>query len=381
MTLGSKDILIVGGGVIGLSIARELRRRGAGKISIIEAGACGGEASWAAAGMLGPQAETDETGPFFDLCLRSRDLYPAFADELLEETGIDVELDRSGTFYVAFSEHDSQKVRERFDRQKSAGLAVELLDAASVRKAEPLLSTEILEALYFSGDWQVDNRKVCTALRKYCEINKIEIRENTRVSEVILDGSKVNGIRAGSETIAAGEVVMAAGAWTSQIPIGSRQMPMNVEPVLGQMIAFRADTKVFQRVIYCSDGYIVPRRDGRVLAGSTTEKTGFERKTTNTAAASLFSTACKIVPGFVGLSTEDHWSGFRPRAADGFPVIGRIEGIDGLFIATAHYRNGILLAPATAAFATDAIIGGKITVDQAIFGPDRFRSLANSVSI
>jgi glycine oxidase len=376
----NRDVIIVGGGVIGLSIARELHKRGVDRTTVFDAGSCGGEASWAAGGMLAPQAEADEQGPFFDLCSRSRDQYPAFADELFSETGVDIELDRAGTLYLAFSEEDSHKLRDRFDRQRTAGLAVELLDSQSVRKAEPFASPDVLEALYFEGDWQVDNRKLCFALRRYCDINGIEIRENTAVTEVVSEGKRVLGVRAGAETFLADEVVIAAGAWSSAISLGVGEIPVSVEPILGQMIAFRTEQRDFEHVIYCSDGYIVPRRDGRVLAGSTTEKTGFERKTSDTAAASLLSMACRISPAFSNLTIDDHWCGFRPRAADGFPVIGRIEGTNGLFIATAHYRNGILLAPITASIAADAITGGESTFDQNLFGPDRFRSRATAVS-
>ena len=374
-----RDIVIVGGGVIGLSIARQLHKRGAGKISVVDAGICGREASWAAGGMLAPQAETDETGPFFDLCSRSRDLYPSLADELLDETGIDIELDRAGTLYLVFDEADSLTVRDRFDRQKAAGLTVELMDTQSVRTAEPHISPTVQEALYFVGDWQVDNRKLCVALQRYCEINGIEIIENTQVSEVISEEGKAVGIKTVSGSIAASEIVVAAGAWTSHILIGSGAVTVDVEPVLGQMIAIGGETRVFQRVMYCRDGYIVPRRDGRVLAGSTTEKSGFQRKTTDTAAATIFSMACRIAPGLAQMAIDDHWCGLRPRAADGFPVIGRIEEISGLFVATAHYRNGILLAPVTAALAAESIMGGESSSYLAIFGPGRFRSMANKV--
>ena len=285
----NKDVLIIGGGVIGLSIARELNRHGIKSITVIDAAECAAEASWAAGGMLAPQAEADEAGPFFDLCMSSRNLYPSLAEELLGETGIDVELDRAGTLYVAFTDDDSEMVRERYELQRSAGLEVELMDAASVRAAEPNLSPDVFEALYFAGDWQVDNRKLCAALRRYCEINGVEIRENTRVVEVIASGGKAVGVRTDAETLMAAEVVVAAGAWTSSILLGPRPIPVDLEPVLGQMIAFRGPTRIIQRVVYSSDGYIVPRRDGRVLAGSTTEKTGFRRKTTEIAAASIFS--------------------------------------------------------------------------------------------
>ncbi len=377
----NNEVVIVGGGVIGLSIARELHRRGMTDICLVDAGVCAEEASWAAGGMLAPQAEADTTGPFFELCSRSRDLYPSVSNSLLEETGIDIGLDRSGTFYLAFSEAESEALHERLERQRAVGLAVDLLDSGSILRAEPFVSPDVREGLFFERDWQVDNRKLCSALRRYCDINGIAVLENTRVTGIELGGKEVRGVRTDSGAISAAEVVLAAGAWTSNITLGDEPMPINVEPVLGQMIAFQMEARSFQRVIYCSEGYIVPRRDGRVLAGSTTEKTGFERKTSDAAKASLFAMACKIGQGFSDLAIKDHWCGLRPRAADGFPIIGRLDGVDGLFIATAHYRNGILLAPVTASTAADVIAGGKTTVLEETFGPDRFHSLASSVGI
>ncbi len=176
----NSDIMIIGGGVIGLSIARELHKSGVQRITLIEKGVCGEESSWAAGGMLGPQAEADETGPFFDMTVASRDLYPAFAAELLDETGIDIELDRSGTLYLAFTEDDISELHERFRWQRKAGLAVEHLSTADARKAEPFVSPDVRGALLFPEDWQVENRKLLAALKRYADLNGIEIRENTQ---------------------------------------------------------------------------------------------------------------------------------------------------------------------------------------------------------
>ncbi|MEQ1646153.1 MAG: FAD-dependent oxidoreductase, partial [Pyrinomonadaceae bacterium] len=160
----TSEVLIIGGGVIGLSIARELHKLGAKRITIVEKAVCGEESSWAAAGMLGPQAEADAGGSFFDMTLASRDLYPDFAAELEAETGIDVGLDRSGTLYFAFSDEDVRALRERYEWQNKAGLPVELLTADEARRAEPFASPAVREALFFPGDWQVDNRKLLGAL-------------------------------------------------------------------------------------------------------------------------------------------------------------------------------------------------------------------------
>ena len=181
------DVLIIGGGVIGLGLARELRKKSAGKITVVERGELGREASYAAAGMLAPQAETDCEDEFYRFCSESNDLYPEFAGQLLDETGIDIELDRSGTLYLAFNEGDSADIRKRYDWQKEAGMAVEHLTAEETRKAEPFVSPDVRGSLYFPGDGQVENRKLMQALRLYAETERDRDQRRHR-SNGIVDG-------------------------------------------------------------------------------------------------------------------------------------------------------------------------------------------------
>jgi glycine oxidase len=368
------DVLIIGGGVIGLSIARELHKSGVKKITLLEKSSVGQESSWAAAGMLGPQAETDEAGTFFEMCSESRDLYPAFAGELLDETGVDIELDRTGTLCLAFSEKDSEELHARYEWQKKAGLDVEHLSADDVRRAEPFISPDVREALFFPTDWQVENRKLLIALRRYAELNDIEIREGVQVERLIVESNEVVGAEAGRERFLADRTLLATGAWSSFIQLGDAAMPVKVEPVRGQIIAFQPEQKLLRHVIYSSNGYLVPRTDGRILAGSTSENVGFDKSTTDIAGGQLWEMACEIAPGLASSQITDHWAGLRPFAADGLPVLGEIAGVDGLLIATAHYRNGILLAPLTAKLVASKLIGNVDSRYLGEFGPDRFRN-------
>ena len=363
------QVLVVGGGVIGLSIARELRRSGAGRIILLEKGVCGEEASWAAAGMLGPQAEANERSLFFDICSASRDLYPQFAADLLAETGIDIELDKAGTLYLAFNDADVREIRERYEWQRAAGMNVTILSADEVRRAEPFISPDVREALFFPNDWQVDNRKLLAALKRYAELSDIEILVNTEVERLTVEGATVIGAETNNEVFRADTTVLATGAWTSLIKLGRAEMPFHVEPIRGQVITFQTAKRLFQRVIYSPRGYIVPRADGRVLAGSTTEKVGFDKTLTDSAAGSLREMASEIAPSTAGLAMADHWSGLRPFAMDSMPVIGQLCGLGSLTIATAHYRNGILLAPWTA----KVVAGDQGSEYLKVFGPDRFR--------
>ncbi len=353
------EVLIIGGGVIGLSIARELHMRGVRKITLLEKGRCGEESSWAAAGMLGPQAEADVKDAFFEVCCESRDMYPALAAALLEETGVDIELDRTGTLSLAFTGEDTYELDKRYRWQYEAGLEVELLSAKDILKTEPQVSPAVKSGLYFKNDWQVENRKLLTALGRYAELNGIEIVENTRAERLLVESGRVMGAETDRGAFTADQTALATGAWSALIQIGDAPPPFQIVPVRGQMICLQPAMPLFKHVIYSRRGYIVPRRDGRVLAGSTSEKTGFEKSVTPEAFAFLQTMAGEISPFLGGLAVTDHWSGLRPCAEDGMPILGILDGIDDLFIATAHYRNGILLAPITAKLISKRMVDGS----------------------
>ncbi|MFN0279320.1 MAG: glycine oxidase ThiO [Pyrinomonadaceae bacterium] len=366
------EVLIIGGGVIGLSIARELHKQGVKRITLLDKGRCGEEASWAAAGMLSPQTEADERTSFFDLCRASQDLYPDFADALLEETGVDVELDRAGTLYLAFTDEGVKEISRRFEWQREAGFSVEHLSAVEVLRAEPFVSTNVRESLFFPNDWQVENRKLIAALKCYAEINGIEIHEDTQVENLVVEGGRVVRAATNSQVFNADMTVIATGAWTSLIKLGDSDMPVKIEPVRGQIVAFQSETRLFQHVLCTGNGYIVPRRGGRILAGSTSENVGFDKSVTESVSRSLLKMAGEIVPGIINLEIADRWAGLRPQASDGLPVLGPFSKIDGLFMATGHYRNGILLAPLTAKLVAENLVNSKDSDYFVTFGANRF---------
>ena len=370
------DVLILGGGVIGLSIARELHKSGVKDITVVERGTCGREATWAAAGMLSPQAETDEVGAFFDLCSRSRDMYPEFAAALLEETGVDVELDRTGTLYLSLTEDDAEELLRRYEWQRNAGLMVEQLSKESLHELEPNITDAVEFGLYFPNDWQVENRKLAAALRTYASLNGLNILENTTAETLLLDNGNVVGVSTSASTIHAGTTVVATGAWTSFIKVGDDPIAVEVEPVRGQMVCLAADDRPLRHVVYTHQGYLVPREDGRILAGSTSERVGFDRSTEEATIARFAAFASGILPN-AALRVTDSWAGLRPFAPDGMPVIGRLGGVDGLSVATGHYRNGILLAPLTARVIAENIVNGRDNDVFSTFGPQRFSKAAS----
>jgi len=367
------DVVIVGGGVIGLTIARALRKRCVRDVVLIERGQLGAEASWAAGGILGPQIESDRADDFFQLACASRDLYPAFANALNEESGTDVELDAAGTLYLAFTQEEGSKIRHRYDWQTKAGLAVELLSAAEARALEPCISAKVRGALRFPHDVSVESRKLVEALAIANEKLGVRVVTDCEVRAVRVEHTQVCAVETSQGVVSAPIVVLAAGAWTSLINSPDASLPaIEMEPVRGQMLCFAARPQIARHVLYSSRGYLVPRRDGRVLAGSTAERVGFDKTVTDEGMNAIKTMAQEIAPPVAGFPLVSSWAGFRPRAADGLPVLGPWEGIKGLFYATGHYRNGILLAPVTGELVAKAIVEGATPPLLKVFSPGRF---------
>lgn len=373
----NSEILIIGGGVIGLSMARALHKKGLRRITILERGFVGKESSYAAAGMLAPQAETDKIDDFFRLCSQSNQLYPQFAAELFDETDVDIELDRVGTLYLAFNDEDVEEIRRRFEWQKSARLEVEHLSARETRQAEPFASPDVRESLFFPNDWQVENRKLLHALHKYCELYDIEIRENTQIETLLTENNRITGAETAKEKFHAEKTILATGAWTSLIKTGTFSLP-EIKPLRGQMISFYTAKRIFSKVIYSPRGYIVPRADGRILAGATVEDAGFDKSVNAEGIDFVRAHALEIAPSLVNLEIRDTWAGLRPFAADGLPILGEFPGVENLFVATAHYRNGILLAPLTAKILAEKIAEDKDSDYLDFFSPRRFSKALNS---
>src|SRR5687768_14829441 len=352
------DAVIVGGGVIGLSVARELALRGLRNVTVIERGEFGKEASWAAGGILAPQVEADRPDEFFELARASRDLYPAFVRALQDETGIDVQLDQTGTLYVGFTEADEKEMRRRLDWQRRAGLRVEWLEGEDARHLEPNVASNVRCALRFPDDWQVGNRRLIEALLASNRRLGVQLIANSEIRSVRIENKRVTGIESGHSislplsacgeglgerfalpvtpprsrggesektSIEAAVVVIAAGAWTSDIKIpATDSSAVQIEPVRGQMLCFQNDAPLTRHVIYSSRGYLVPRRDGRLLAGSTSEHVGFDKRVTDEGAVSIKSMAFEIAPGLEEAASVDSWAGFRPHAPDDLPVLGPV---------------------------------------------------------
>ena len=374
------DFLIIGGGVIGLSIARALHKRGAKKITVVDQSILGQEASWAAAGMLAPNAETEEIDDFYRLCSESNDLYPRFAAELLEETRIDVELTRSGTLELVFDDIATENLNRKYVRQREADIEVGKLSPAEILTLEPNVSPDVLSGLHYPNDGQVENRKLVTALIEYARHSGIELIENTAIKDLLSKNGRVIEASTEGNAILAESVILATGAWSSHIKFGGLPTPFGVRPIRGQMLAYRGTPGLIGKVIYGAGAYLVPRNDGRILVGATAEDVGFDKSITKTATNQLREAAIRAFPKIAEMELMDSWSGLRPFAADGLPIIGGIEGFDNLMIATAHYRNGILLAPVTAEIVAEKMVAGVESNYLRLFNPGRFSCVANSAA-
>jgi glycine oxidase len=373
----SADIVIIGGGVIGLAVARVLALRGVRDVLLIERGSLGAEASSAAAGMLAPQAEADCDDEFFRFACQSRDMYPSFAAALREETGIDIELETTGTIYLAFTDADAHEIKRRFRWQSRAGLSVEELSAEEAKIFEPCISENIRAALRLPLDTQVENRRLISALAESNKQSGVQLFTGTTVESLSIKRGRVSGVETSRGFINTEQVIVAGGAWTSSLRSADKARPhLHIEPVRGQMICFESNPQLARHVIYSPRGYIVPRLDGRLLAGSTTEHAGFDKRVTAGGLHSILSNALEISTDIRRLPVIDVWAGLRPRAPDNLPVLGPCAEIEGLCYATGHYRNGILLAPLTGELVADAITDKAAPNTLRSFSPNRFDPVA-----
>jgi glycine oxidase len=362
------DVIVIGGGIMGCGVALRLAQAGV-DVTVLERAIPGAEASSAAAGILAPQMEAAGPGPFLDLCLRSRALYPAFADELREASGVDVQYLPSGLFHVAFTAEAMHHLETIVAWQRASGLRAEVLGAADARALEPNLSPAALGVGHFPDDHQVDNRLLVRALSIAAARAGVRFRTGYVRGLEVKDDRAV-GVDLDGEKLAAGATVIAAGSWSSLIH-GARIDPQVIRPVRGQMVELQLRLPPLQRILFSErKGYVVPRRDGRVIAGSTTEFAGFEKQVTAGGLARILQVALELCPALQDAQVLSFWAGLRPYTEDHLPLLGP-GALEGLFLATGHFRNGILLAPISARVVADAVLGRKPTVDLSPFRYDR----------
>ncbi len=367
--LSGSDVLVIGGGAIGLSLAWRARERGM-SVTVLERDTLGSGTSRVAAGMLAPVAEAEfgEAGQrVLELGLRSAELWPAFAEQLQAVSGVDVGFLRTGTLMLARDEDETRELERQVAFRDGLGLATQRLRASEAREREPALAPSMRLALEAPDDHSVDPRRALAALRRACESSGVQLREQAPVERVEADAGHVVGVTlTGGETLAAGQVVLAAGAWSAQIDGAEldRNSPgaaVPVRPVRGQLLRLRdpVGPGLLSRVIRFEGGYVVPRADGRYVLGASVEERGFDVEPDVGGIYELLREAHEIVPGISELKIEELCVGLRPGMPDNAPVIGA-GSPEGLTLATGHHRNGILLAPLTAQLVAKLLAGEEM---------------------
>lgn len=367
----TSQVVIVGGGVVGCAVARALVRRGMA-VEVLDRHPEAREASWAAAGMLAPLAEAAGPGPFLELLRAARTLFPSLASALLAESGIDIGYDDAGTVVAALTRADEEALEARAGWQEASGLPLRRLTGDQVRRLEPAASAAVRAGLLFPEDHQVDARRLAAALRSSAASAGARFRAGVEVRAVRAKGGRVSGVvlAGGAGEVPAAAVVLAAGAWSGRLAGLPRPLP--VRPVHGQLAALAVSPGRFTHVLESPRVYLVPRAGGRLIVGATTEETGFDKSVSAERRRALLAAAAELAPGLARAGVLESWSGLRPGTPDGLPVLGEDPALRGLFHASGHYRNGILLGPLTGELIAAAVAGEDTGRDLSPYSAARF---------
>lgn len=350
------DILIIGGGIIGMLTARELSLAGM-KVTIVEQGQAGQESSWAGGGIISPLYPWRYADSVSALAKWGQAFYPELIEDIRSETGLDAELIQNGLLML----DDEQEAASTWAQQWGSNL--QLIDYKDVYELEPELSPAFMsdkKAIWMPDVRQVRNPRLVKAIKKYLLKQDVKFIEQTEVTGFLTNSNKVAGVTSVSGDITASKVLLAGGAWSANL---LKNMNVSVKPVKGQMILFKTEPDKIRRITLSQDRYVIPRKDGRVLVGSTLEHTGFDKATTMTAHDELIQEAFRIMPVLKDAQVEHHWAGLRPGSIDGIPYICSIDEMEGLYLNTGHYRNGVVLAPASARLAADIILERETILD------------------
>ena len=369
------DAAIAGGGIIGCSIAYELAGAGL-RVIVLDRQEPGREASWAAAGMLSPGPDSPTALPLVPLAKESHRLYPAFAAQIENASLQSVAFARNGTLEL-FAGADAETTRDAMLAQY-ASLAIrgEAIALADAREREPALGPQIAAAAWLPDEATIEPRALISAVIAACKRRLVEFRSGHAVTEILRHGATgiAIGVQAGKEKILATHVVIAAGSFCADL---AGVAPTH--PVKGQILALRHSKIRLARVLRSEKAYLVPRLDGRLIAGSTLENAGFDKEVTSEGMHKILDGVREMVPALVDADIVETWAGLRPGTPDGLPILGE-TATKNLIVATGHYRNGILLAPATAAIIRDIIVTGKTNFDISPYSPSRFSSAGEDTS-
>jgi glycine oxidase len=366
----SFDVAIAGAGLIGATIAWELSQAGL-SVGVFDAAEPGREASWASAGILSPAPENPGAIPAVPLGKASLALYPDFVAAIEEASGQSVGYRRNGTVEALFSADAVRDLSTLIALHHGLGLKAEPLRPQDARELEPALSGDMEAAALRPDEASVDNRLLASAVLTAAKKGGAEIFASEGAQAIWQESSRCAGLKLKTETVSAKWTVIAAGSFSSQIAGVEAYAP--VRPAKGQILALRpsSDTTKIERVLWSENVYLVPRNDGRIVAGATVEYVGYEKSVTAGGVAKILNAAIELAPGLAAARIEESWAGLRPDSPDHLPILGPTD-IDGLLIATGHFRSGVLLTPITAKLIREWITLQRVSLDWDRFSPMRF---------
>ncbi|TXM71016.1 glycine oxidase ThiO [Methylobacterium sp. WL120] len=366
------DVAIVGGGLIGLSIAWRIAQSGR-SVAVVERETIGSGASLAATGMLAPAAEHEPgSDPLLPLALDSLRRWPGFRDELEAAAGHDIDYREDGTLVLAIGRDEVERLRFRYELQRRSGVAAEWVAGTEVRRREPALRPSVTAGVFCPLDHQVDPSRVMAALVQACRGAGVALVENSPVVALERTSGRVTGLRTANGVLQADTVILAAGAWSGEGGLLPQNLALPVRPLKGQSLALKttARTGTLSHMVWTEQVHMAPKGDGRIVVGATVEDCGFRPGVTAGGLYALLEGARRVLPGIEEMEVEAVWSGFRPTSDDDAPILGEIA--PGLVVATGHHRNGYLLAPVTADAIAALVTTGAMPVVARDFSLARF---------
>jgi glycine oxidase len=363
------DAIVVGGGVIGGAIAYNLAKRG-GKVLLLEKDRLASKASGAAAGMLGAQSEMDGDGPLFQLARKSRAMFTKIAEEIKETSGIDIGLINKGMLKVALNEQEQQEYKRIMAIQNQSGEQADWLTGEELRRKEPALSDAIKGAMYIEKDGQVEADQLTLGFLKSAAASGVVIKEYVEVYEFQLSKGKVEGVVTNQGIFTSENVIVAGGAWSQKL-LSETGLQLDTYPVKGECFSVVTHRQMLFTTIFSHGCYLVPKKGGRIIVGATVKPRTFDQKVSVSGISILLEQAKNLMPSIVEAEWERAWAGIRPQTVDGLPYLGEHPAYKGLYIATGHFRNGILLSPITGVVIADLIEGKPTSVNLEPFRVDR----------
>lgn len=357
------DFIIIGAGIIGLLTAKELVDAGA-KVLIFDQYKLGSQASWAGGGIISPLYPWRHPDSITQASLWSDQYYPTLCAELLEETGIDPEWTQSGL--LCLSCHDFEKALEWGALNKASVIQLSNNQFSNYQEGLNILSEE---SLWFQNVAQIRNPRLLKALKQYLvKKNNIKIVEQTQVTEVLFKGNRALGVQTDLNAFFADAVILATGAWTENL-LPTENSSIAIKPAKGQMLLFGQSTVKLKTIVLADGKYLIPRKDGQILVGSTLEYTGFNNSISTEGYDSLYRAALNMLPGLSEVTVVKHWAGLRPESKSGLPYIGLIPQYQNFYINSGHFRNGLLLAPGSARLLADQLLDREPFMSIDIFSP------------